>query len=264
MNSKHVLAIFLRQFFLMRQKPIRVASLLYVSSFELFLWVFLTKYLHTVGGEKLTALNAVLGVAVFWSFFSRIQQSVCSSFLEDIRSKNLINLFVSPLKMREYLAGILIVNIFSAGLALLGTSLIGWILGFINVFAFGQLLVPSVFILYVFGWTLGILTMAIILRFGQAYEALFWSVPTFMVPLSGVFYTIDTLPRFLQPIAHWIPISAVFQAIRDTVLHGTINGHSLVFATLLALVYFFLSLAFFSKMVQSVLKLGLFTRLMTD
>lgn len=72
-------------------------------------------------------LNARIGAIILWSFLIRVQQGMVLAFFEDVWSRNFLNLFSSPLTVREYLAGMVLTAI--------GTSAAGITIFFTLAFA---------------------------------------------------------------------------------------------------------------------------------
>ena len=239
-------------------------SIFYWSSLEIILWGIITRYLQSVGGEKFGFITVIVGAVIFWNFFNRVQNTVSVSFLEDVWSRNLINLFSSPLKISEYLAGLIMVAFVSTLLSFAGMILLAWFLLSYNIFQFGFLLVPFVLLLYLFGFATGIATTAVVLRYGPSVEVVVWSVTFILMPFSGIFYPISALPPFLRPVSYVIPISYVFEGMRNAVIHGIFDMSGFIIAFFLSLVYLAASLWFFVRMYRIALKKGLFTRFMTE
>ena len=52
----------------------------------------------------------LLGSMIFWDILFRAQQTVTMSFLEDIWARNLINIFVSPVRVSEFIAATYVVG----------------------------------------------------------------------------------------------------------------------------------------------------------
>jgi len=77
----------------------------------------------------------------------------------------------------------------------LGTAAL-WAATFL--FALGSGLVPFVFNLLLFGWSLGMISTALIVRWGPAAETLAWAVPFFIQPFAAVYYPIDALPGAIR------------------------------------------------------------------
>ena len=70
--------------------------------------------------------------------------------------------------------------------------------------ALGPALVAFFVNLLWFGWAMGLMIAALVLRLGLGAESLAWALIFLIQPLSGVYYPITTLPAWLQPIA-WTP-----------------------------------------------------------
>src|SRR3989304_6736956 len=172
MSFQRIYAIFLRQFFLLRRSPSRIMGVFYWSLLEVFIWGLISRYLHSVGGETFGFVTVLVGAVIFWNFFTRTMNGISVSFLEDVWSRNLINLFSSPLTIGEYAAGLIVTSIVHTVFSIAGMVAMAWLFFSYNIFLFGFFLIPFVFLLFLFGWTIGIFATAFILRFGPAVEIL--------------------------------------------------------------------------------------------
>lgn len=264
MNLNRVFTIFLRQFFLIKRSLHRLISIFYWSLLEIFLWGFLTVYLNRLGEDRLSFMTVVIGTVILWNFLNRIQQGVAISFLEDVWARNFINLFASPLNVREYVGGLVLVSIVSATLSIAVMTLAAWLLFTYNLFQFGLLMIPFIAVLFFFGLALGFYTTAMILRFGPSSEILAWSIPALLMPFSGILYPIATLPSWLHPIANIIPSSHVFEGMRAIVILGTFDWERLLFAVLLSLVFLLTSYWLLLRTYRHVLREGKLTRFQTE
>src|SRR5207245_1098010 len=142
---------------------------------------------------------------ILWDIFFRAQQALSVSFLEDIWTRNLANVFVTPVTTVEFvlammLLGVMKVTVIGFLLAALALPLYTF-----NIFQFGTQLIPFVLNLLLSGWGMGIITTAMILRFGQGAEALAWAIPFAFQPFSAVFYPVAVLPPVLRPLALALP-----------------------------------------------------------
>ena len=113
MSLARIYAVFIRQVYLFRSNPIRWVAVFLWIFIDIILWGFINKYLSTFGAATFSFVNVVLGAIILWDFLTRVQQGVMTTFLEDIWSQNFINFFSSPLKIKEYVAGL--VDRFSHG-----------------------------------------------------------------------------------------------------------------------------------------------------
>ena len=84
-------------------------------------------------------------------------------------------------------------------LAVMGVA--AWLLYAFDLLTLGWALVPFAANLVLFGWTLGLVALAIILRFGGRWQILAWSLPFVAMPVSCVFYPQAVLPPRCGAIA---------------------------------------------------------------
>src|SRR5208282_6363757 len=112
-------AIVLRQFYLMQGSPARVLPLFAWVAIDMITWGFITKYLNAVSGSGFDFVPALLGAVLLWDFFIRVMQGVTTAFFEDVWSRSLLNVFASPIRIPEYLGGLVISSVATsaAGLA---------------------------------------------------------------------------------------------------------------------------------------------------
>jgi ABC-2 type transport system permease protein len=71
-----------------------------------------------------------------------------------------------------------------------------------------------------------------VLRFGAGAEALAWGILFVVMPLSGVFYPVNALPGFLQPVANALPTTHAFAAARGLLDGGSLQWDKLGWAAL--------------------------------
>lgn len=214
MSLKRIYAIFIRQVFLIKGNPTRLVSTFLWILLDIVLWGFINKYLSALGSATFSFTNVILGAIVLWDFMSRIQQGVMMAFLEDIWSQNFINFFSSPLRIKEYVAGLVLTSltIGSIGFVVM-VALAGAAFGY-NVLKIGLVILPFLLVLFIFAVAMGIFMTAIILRFGPSAEWLGWPIPFFMSIFVGVYYPVSILPAAFQAVARIIPATYVFEGLR--------------------------------------------------
>ena len=263
MSRSRVYAIFLRQLFLIRANPARLATLFLWVIIDAVQWGFITRYLDSLGQSAFSFTTVILGAIILWEFVIRIQHGLMRGFLEDIWTQNLINYFASPLEIGEYLTGLVIASLL--------TTLIGfWIMAFIAGLAFGYsilrigfLLLPFASILSVFGVAMGIFASAIIFRVGPSGEWLGWPIPLVLSIFSGVYYPVSTLPGYLQIIARCMPSCYVFESMRTLLTSGTFSADlyvNLLFGSLLAVLFLLMTYKVFIVIYRHNLKTGAIAR----
>lgn len=263
-SIKRVYAILLRQMILLYQSPRRLIQTLYWSAIELLVWAVITRYFHSVGGEKFDFVTVIIGTLIMWNFFTRLMNGVTLAFLEDVWSRNLINLFASPLTIAEYASGLMLVGVLNTFAAVCFMASLAWFLMAYNIFQFGFDLLPFIFILFLSGWSMGIFATAAVMRYGPSVEFIVWALPSLIMPFASIFYPVSALPGIFQPVAYLIPVSYVFTGMRGIVNNGSFDATALIFGAVLAFLYLVVSMFVLFRVYGSVLKLGLFSRFMTE
>jgi ABC-2 type transport system permease protein len=225
-SLRRIGAVVLRDFYVLRRSPPRLLEIVYWPLVEVLIWGYVSVFLQA--NRVPTILAVLLGGTLLWQVLYRSQETVTIAFMEDIWSRNLLNVFTSPLATGEYLAGVIVFGLLkliagTAVMALLAFALYGF--GLLRI---GPELIPFVFLLLLMGWSLAIVTIGIILRFGQSAEIVAWAMAFAFQPFSAVFYPVAVLPAGMQVVAHLVPASYVFEGMR-TVL----AGHGVVWANLI-------------------------------
>jgi ABC-2 type transport system permease protein len=246
-SGRRIGAMFLRYLFLHRRSLIRAFDVCFWPVMDLLIWGFLTRYLQQ---EVATAPAAhllvfLIGALISWDIHYRGQQAVTVSLMEEIWTRNIVNILISPLRLWEWIAasavyGALKVGVVTVLLAVLAKGLYAFELARI-----GWTFLPLAASLLIFGWAIGILTGGLLLRFGYAAEALIWGIPFLIQPFSCVFYPLATLPGWAQAIARCLPSTYAFEAMRTVLRDGTVPGTTWLWIAGLNAAYLALGLACF-------------------
>jgi ABC-2 type transport system permease protein len=259
-SFRRTLAIPLRQFYLMQGSPARVLPMFAWVAIDMITWGFITKYLNAVSGSGFNFVPSLLGAVLLWDFFVRVMQGVTTAFFEDVRSRNFLNIFATPLSIPEYVGGLMLSSIASGFIGLsvmlvLATAVFG-----LSFFVYGILLIPYLLVLFVFGIALGVIGCGIVLRLGPASEWLIWPIPALISPLAGVFYPLSTLPAWMRSLARLLPPSYVFESMRGIVLKRAGSPVSLLWAAALDIAFLLLASWFFSYIYHHAGRTGLIAR----
>ena len=253
-------AIVLRQYYLLRGSPVRVLPIFAWVAIDIVLWGFITRYLNTIASPGFDFVPVLLGAVLFWDFFTRVMQGVTMAFLEDVWSRNFLNLFASPLSIREYVGGLVLSCIATSVLGLLTMVVLAATAFGLSFFAYGAMLVPFLLVLFLFGIALGIFASALVLRFGPASEWIVWPVPAFLSPFAAIFYPVSTLPHWMRMVSYLLPPSYVFEGMRAIVSGGAYRGTSLLLSAILAVLYILLASWFFTRVHRHAVRTGLLAR----
>jgi ABC-2 type transport system permease protein len=253
-------AIVLRYWYLPRGNPARWLPLFAWVTIDIVLWGFMTRYLNGLTGSRLNFVPTLLGAVLLFDFFTRVMHGVSGVFLEDVWSRNFLNLFASPLTLSQYLLGLVITSTVTSLIGLVVMLVLATLVFGLSFFAYGLVLVPFLLILFVFGIALGIFGSAVVLRLGPASEWFVWPIPALVSPFAGVFYPISTLPQWMQIISRLLPPAYVFEGLRTVVSGGTVSGSSLLWGGALVILELLLACWFFQRVYKHAVRTGLLAR----
>ena|SRR3989338_379347 len=260
MKLHRINAIMLHYWYSSKRSLPRMMDILYWPTVELILWGFISVFLEKMELNTPNAVSFLLGATILWTIFRRSQQDVNLAFLEDIWYRNVVNLFVSPLKISEYLVGGIAVAFIKMIFVTIYMAVLAALFYHFNVFTLGFSLIPFIAVLLLFGWVMGIFISGIIFRFGTDSQIIAFSFAFLLQPISAVFYPLSVLPVFVQRIALLLPTTHIFEGMRFVLTTHTFPLGHFLWGAVLSLVYLFLSCLFFAWMFRKVRELGLISK----
>lgn len=236
-SARRIRALVRRHSYLLLKSWPRLVSMAYYPTVTMVLWAFLTIYLTPTTSFLKNAPGFFIGAVLLWDVLFRGQLGVSLTFVEEMYSRNLGNLFVSPLRLREFIVGQLVMSTLRTLVGVGGACVFAFLLFHYSIFSLGFPLIAFFVLLIVFGWAIGLAVSAMILRWGLGAEELAWAAIFLVAPVSGVYYPIDVLPPWLQVIAEALPSAHVFEGMRALLLEGTFRWDHFWWAIGLNFVY---------------------------
>jgi ABC-2 type transport system permease protein len=265
MNLRVISALVWRYLFLYTRTPMRLVELVFWPMVDLLIWGFLSVYIkQNTEGAFANQISFLVGAMILWDVIFRAQQGVAVSFLEDVWTRNLLNVFVAPVRTLEYLAATFGVGALRIMVTVTCMSVVAWLLYAFNVFSLGLALLPFFANLLLCGWALGMVATALILRWGQAAESLAWAVPFFIQPFCAVFYDLSSLPSWAQKLSNCMPPTYVFEGMRKVMRTGQFDWSNFSMALLLNLALLVLAGFAFLAMLEFTKRRGLLTKFATQ
>lgn len=257
MNIHRIYGLILRYLFLFRHSFDRLTDAFYWPAIDITLWGLISVYFtQKIGGGQNVTVIVVSGL-IFWWIIWRSQYEITVNILEDLWDKNFINVFVAPMQFLEWITSFLILGLLKSAASLIFMGILAFVIYRLNILVFGFYLVPFFFLLLISGWWVGFIVAGIILRHGTRIQTLAWSLVAIFGPFSGIFYPISILPEWAQVVAYFIPMSYIFEAMRDVIADGVISGNKLFIALAINSVYIILALLFLRKSFQKRFEKGL-------
>lgn len=244
-SFRRIRAMVLRYAYLLRGSWPRIIELAYWPTMQMLIWGLMTQFLAANSTYFVQAGGILIAAVLLWDIMFRGNIGVALSFLEEMWSRNLGQLFASPLRPYEWAISLLTISMLRTLIGILPAALLAIPLYHYSIFDLGLPLVGFFFNLLIFGSALGLAVSALVLRFGLGAESLAWVVIFAFAPLSGIYYPIATLPSWLQPVAWALPSAHVFEGMRSILMTGIIRYDYLIYATMLNIVYLAAGLGIF-------------------
>lgn len=238
-------AMILRYTYLLRSSWPRVVELVYWPTVQLILWGFISQFYTEHSPWLAQAGGVLLAGVLLWDVLFRSQLGVSLPFYEELYSRNLGHLFVSPLRPWELVMALLGISLIRTLIGVGAAALLAIPLYHYSIFELGLPLLAFFANLLIMGWALGIVVVALVLRLGLGAESLAWIGVFALAPFSGIYYPISTLPDWLEPLAYALPSSHVFEGMRTLIIEQRVDLGHLGAALALNGVYILLASLFF-------------------
>ena len=216
----------------------RMIELMYWPLVQMLLWGFLQTHLAASTSLFSNAAGLLIGSVLLWDILLRGQFGFSLSFLEEMWSRNLGNILMSPLRPNEYIASLMVISFIRLGISLLPVVGLAYLFFGFNLFSLGLPLAAFFANLVFSGWTIGLVANGVIVRYGLGAESFTWVAVFFFLPLCCVYYPLSTLPAWLQPISEALPPTHVFEGLRALVIHQEFRAGLMVKSFALNIFYF--------------------------
>lgn len=257
MKLHRIYGIILRHIFLFRHSINRFADAFYWPMMDLLLWGLTISYVKSLSPNPHNVVLVVISGILLWLIVWRGQYEITVNILEELWSKNLLNLFVSPLKLSEWIISLVILGIIKASLSVLFAGTVAFVLYKVGLFFYGLYLIPFIILLFMTGWWVGFIVAGIILRYGTKVEQFAWSAIYLIAPFSAIYYPLSILPGWAQKISMFIPTAYIFEGAREIIFKGTLDPNKLIMSFILNLICLILSVLFLRWSFKKVLEKGL-------
>ena len=235
----------LRHVYVLKASWPRLLELVYWPLVQMVLWGFITRFFLNHSSWVAEAAGVLISAVLLWDTLFRANLGVSYTFVEEMWSRNLAQLFVSPLRPWEMLVSLMGVSAVRTLISVTPAAFLA--LPFFDVWIFdvGPPLIVFFTNLLITGWTVGLVVVSLVLRFGLGAESLCWLVIFLLAPISGIYYPIASLPDAVQYISWVLPSSYVFEGMRSVLFDGVFRydllmgavGFNLLYMTLAGLLF---------------------------
>lgn len=216
-----------------------LSDMVYWPIIDTVLWGVTSQWISESSGNNKVVMTILLGL-VLWTVIWRSQAEVSRNLLDEIWNRNLVNIFSTPLTLKEWVTTVLLLSVLKTFITLVFLVPVMYFLYSVNVFELGWWLLVFFLGTAITGWWVGFISAGIVLKYGMKVQTIIWTLPGILLPFSAIYFPVAKLPALLQPISLLIPTTYILESMRS-LLGG--NGVDLsMIAISFALNFFWLAM----------------------
>ncbi|HKU04660.1 MAG TPA: ABC transporter permease [Bradyrhizobium sp.] len=249
-------AMVLRYWYLLLSSWPRLLELIYWPVLQIITWGFLQSYISQNDSFFARAGGTLIGAVILWDILFRGQLGFSVSFLEEMWSRNLGNLMMSPLKPIEFLLALMVMSLVRLAIGAIPMTLLAYFFFGFNFYSIGLPLIAFFCNLIFTSWSIGIFVSGLVLRNGLGAESIVWTLMFVMLPLACIYYPVSVLPAWLQYVAWALPPTYVFEGMRALLIDHTFRADLMLDSLLINAVLFIASFLIFLALLRSAKRHG--------
>lgn len=259
MSFNRIKAILIHEVFISKHSFEIFNDILLYPLFSIIVFGLMTLYLAGSTGKMIA--SQVLSGMIFWQVVNIAQYSIGVGCLWDVWSRNLTNIFISPIRVSEYLLSFGITGTIKSFVVLMLASILSLLIFHFNIFSMGLVNMFLIFInLVFFGFAFGVVMLGLIVRFGTRVAAFAWGLINLFQPFMAVIYPVSVLPQPFRSIAYLLAPTYAFEAMRKN-LAGQNAITEIIIAMILNVIFLMGAIIFFRYMFAKSKETGEFARL---
>lgn len=221
-------------------------DIFYWPFYDIILWGFASAFFQYQTAQPVSAIW--LTGLVIWQASYRCNLDVSFTLLAELWSRNVVNLFGTPVEINEWIVSSMLLGLFDTLVTVAFSSIVVYLFYGIVVFSIGWYFIPLLLLIMLSGWMIGFFSAGCLIYWGQKVEKIVWVLGWMFVPVSALFYPLKTLPTWAVVVAKMLPMSYVFESLRTYLTEGVMPTSNLLIALAMNVVYLTLSLIFFKMM----------------
>jgi ABC-2 type transport system permease protein len=250
-SLNRVAAMVRRYWYLLRSSWPRILDLIYWPTVQMLMWGFLQMYVAQNAGFFARAGGVFIGAVLLWDMLFRGQLGFSISFLEEMWSRNLANIMMSPLRPVEFICALMIMSVVRLAIGMVPVTLLAIAFFGFNLWTLGLALAAFFVNLMLTSWSIGIFVAGLLLRNGMGAESLAWTIMFLFLPLTCVYYPVTVLPVWLQYVAWSLPPTYVFEGMRALLIEHVFRADLMIQALAFNVVLFAAASFAFLKLLGS-------------
>lgn len=250
-SLSRIAAMTARYCYLLRSSWPRLLEIAYWPTMQMLVWGFLYTFLYRSGSSVANTAGMLLGAVLLWDVLFRGQLGFTFTFLEEVWSRNIANLMMSPLQPTELAASLMVMSFVRLMIGTIPVTILTMLLFAFNIFALGLPLIGFFINLVLTGWAVGLALSGLVMRYGLGAESFAYSVMILLLPLCCVYYPVWVLPAWLQVVAWSLAPTYVFEGMRAVLLDGVVRYDLMIECLAINVIYLSLGFATFLLLLSS-------------
>lgn len=194
---------------------------------------------------------------VLWQLIYRSNYEVCFNVIDEFWEQNIFNLAASPLTQWEWILAMMLTGLLKLSFTFIFGTFVAWLFFSINILSLGWVLIPFAGLCILSGWGTGFLAGGILIYKGPKLQQLPWVTITLAALFSTIYYPLYILPPWMQILSQSLPMTYIFEGLRELIQTHTLSNHYLIISLCLSLFYLSLSISFFIWMFKKSRQNGL-------
>jgi ABC-2 type transport system permease protein len=256
MSLNRIKALFLRHLYPLQRDFDLLSDMLYWPMVDTLLWGITSQWLGDEAGQGNIVISILMGL-LLWNIIWRSQSEVSRNLMDEIWNNNLVNLFTTPLTLKEWIISVLGLSMIKMGITMSLLIPMVYFLYNVSFFYLGWWTLLFFFAATLTGWWIGFLSAGIVLRKGRKMQTVIWTLPGMLLPFSAIYFPIDRLSPKMQLVSRFVPTSYIFENMRNLIGGSGVVYPELFLSFALNLFYLSLTLWFFVRSFRYSKNLGL-------
>jgi ABC-2 type transport system permease protein len=236
-SLRRIGAMVVRYLYLYRGSWPRQLDIVYWPTMQMIMWGLVTRFFLTNSDWLAQAAGVLIAGALLWDVLFRGQLGLSVLFMEELYSRNLGHIFVSPLRPWELLVAMTVISFLRAAIGLGVASGLAILLYRLSIYDMGLPLLAYFANLLVFGWAIGLMVCGMLMRYGLGAESMAWVAIFAIQPICAIYYPVAILPGWVQWVAWATPAAYVFEGMREVMRDGVFDLGLLAGAVALNVAY---------------------------
>ncbi len=233
-----------------------ISSTFFWPFINVLLFGFIGLWMARDVNDPTRQLQLLAGIMVL-QIINRSTISTALSFFEELKSRNLTNLFASPVTLHEWIAASCLKGLITCSIVFaFCTATIKIVFG-INILTVGFWLIPIMLLAILSSLSLGFIAITVLLRWGMNGNSIIWMLPSIFNIISGALYPIAIIPQALQTVAYYLPFIYQFDALHLLIKSNIISAHLLLTCLAINIIYLIFTYALLVRSFKKSTRLGL-------